>query len=268
MRCSSGAEILETSPLRGRRTSKILIRPSLRCSALPHGVGMGSDADADSGVLEVRAQIRHAFGAPCGCFAAKLRSDPQNQAARPFLNVFSASSPRKTCANSYENSSIPQPHLTRIRSRIHSPNPCECAEERKPRRIRARDCLSAASASGTPAGLSTGRCPQRSGGTQTPGSPFFCLLFFGEAKKSESPAAATERHRIQQRTRPIEKNKAVFPPLLRSNRENPHPLLRLAARPHCRPVRLCVAGADRHRRESRLVRAGFGAGRRCRTRHH
>ena len=74
------------------------------------------------------------------------------------------------------------------------PTPCECAEERKPRRIRNRDCLSAASLSGTPAGLSTGRCPQRSGGTQTPGSPFFCLLFFGEAKKSKSPAAATERH--------------------------------------------------------------------------
>ena len=73
-------------------------------------------------------------------------------------------------------------------------NPCECAEERKPRRIRARDCLSAASSSGTPAGLSTGRCPQRSGGTQTPGSPFLCLLSFGDAKESRSPAAATERH--------------------------------------------------------------------------
>ena len=31
--------------------------------------------------------------------------------------------------------------------------------------------------------------------TQEPGSPFLCLLFFGEAKESESPAAATERHR-------------------------------------------------------------------------
>ena len=78
---------------------------------------------------------------------------------------------------------------------IPSPqNPSVCAEERKPRRNRARDCLSAASSSGTPAGLSTGRCPQRSEGTQTVGSPFFGLPYFGEAKKGKSPAAATERH--------------------------------------------------------------------------
>ena len=51
----------------------------------------------------------------------------------------------------------------------------------------ARDSLSRESASGTPAGLSTGGCPQ--GGTQAPGLPFS-----GEAKKVESPAAATERH--------------------------------------------------------------------------
>jgi len=42
-----------------------------------------------------------------------------------------------------------------------------------------------ASSSGTPAGLSTAGCPQRSEGSQVAGSPFFCLLFFGEAKKSE-----------------------------------------------------------------------------------
>ena len=47
----------------------------------------------------------------------------------------------------------------------------------------------------TPAGPRTAGCPQRSGGTQAPGSPFFGLPYFGEAKKGESPAAATERHR-------------------------------------------------------------------------
>ena len=52
-----------------------------------------------------------------------------------------------------------------------------------------------ASSSGTPAGPSTAGCPQRSEGTQAPGSPFFSLGFFGETKKSKSPAAATERHR-------------------------------------------------------------------------
>ena len=63
-------------------------------------------------------------------------------------------------------------------------NPCECAEERKLRRNRAHDCLSSqASSSGTPAGLSTGGCPERSGGTQAPGSPFFAYFTFGEAKE-------------------------------------------------------------------------------------
>ena len=58
-------------------------------------------------------------------------------------------------------------------------------------------CLSEPQASlhETPAGPSTAGCPQRSGGTQTVGSPFLGLLSFGEAKESESPAAATERHR-------------------------------------------------------------------------
>ena len=39
-------------------------------------------------------------------------------------------------------------------------------------------------------GASTAGCPKRSAGTRTVGSPFFCLLFFGETKKSESPAGA------------------------------------------------------------------------------
>ena len=42
-----------------------------------------------------------------------------------------------------------------------------------------------------PRNPSTAGCPQRSGGTQTVGSPFFCLRFFGEAKKSRSPAGAS-----------------------------------------------------------------------------
>ena len=47
-----------------------------------------------------------------------------------------------------------------------------------------------ASSSETPLLASTAGCPQRSGGTQTIGSPFFSLGFFGEAKKSKSPAGA------------------------------------------------------------------------------
>jgi len=68
--------------------------------------------------------------------------------------------------------------------------PSVCAEERSVSRIRARPCLSEASLGETPRNASTAGCPQRSGGTQTAGSPFFCLRFFGEAKKSRSPAGA------------------------------------------------------------------------------
>ena len=82
----------------------------------------------------------------------------------------------------------------RIRIRLRTPPPSVCAEERSFKWSRARDCLSEASASGTPLEASTAGCPQRSGGTQTAGSPFFGLPYFGEAKKGESPAAATERH--------------------------------------------------------------------------
>ena len=189
------------------KQSLALIRLPLRCSALPHGVGEGgseADAEADaeagahtdtgSGIFEVRAQIRRAFGLPCGCVAAKLRSDPKNQAAPRRCKCFRPLSPVIRAQAAIESIAGVRPEPV-PESEPPPQNPCECAEERTPRRNRARDCLSAASSSGTPAGLSTARCPQRSGGTQTPGSPFFCLLFFGEAKKSESPAAATERHR-------------------------------------------------------------------------
>ncbi|PIF76394.1 hypothetical protein CLU95_3555 [Variovorax sp. 54] len=68
------------------------------------------------------------------------------------------------------------------------PTPSVCAEERSVSRIRARSCLSEASLGETPRNVSTAGCPQRSAGTQTAGSPFFCLRFFGEAKKSRSAA--------------------------------------------------------------------------------
>ena len=118
--------------------------------------------------------------------------------------MFLVSSRRNTCVGSYELNSdymigiCPRIRIRmRIRFRFLPPlqNPCECAEERSFKRIRASDCLSEASSSSTPLEASTGRCPQRSGGTQTPGSPFLLLtLLLAKQKKSESPAAATERH--------------------------------------------------------------------------
>ncbi len=47
-----------------------------------------------------------------------------------------------------------------------------------------------ASSSSTPFLASTAGCLERSGRTQTIGSPFFWVLFFGDAKKSASPAGA------------------------------------------------------------------------------
>ena len=46
------------------------------------------------------------------------------------------------------------------------------------------------SLSETPLLPSTAGCPEQSGGTQTIGSLFFSLGFFGETKKSKSPAGA------------------------------------------------------------------------------
>ncbi len=58
-----------------------------------------------------------------------------------------------------------------------------------------------ASLSKTPLGASTAGCPQRSEGTQPVGSPFFGVLFFGETKKSASPAGTTPGLRPAQRAR-------------------------------------------------------------------
>ena len=70
-------------------------------------------------------------------------------------------------------------------------NPSGWAEERRQKRIRAGTCLRRGpSLCLTPLLLSTAGCPQRSRGTQTIGSPFFSLGFFGDAKKSKSPAGA------------------------------------------------------------------------------
>ena len=173
------------------------------CSALPHDaqkIEPEADADTDtgSGVFGVRVQIRRAFVAPCGWRAAKLRSDPKNQLARAFVRCFKPLAQVILAQEAIEliANVRPQPVSgSESDSSFPLQNSCECAEERSCRRIRARACSSEASLHGTPTEASTAGCPQQSGGTQTPASPFLCLLSFGEAKKSRSPAAATERHR-------------------------------------------------------------------------
>ena len=184
------------------------------CSALPHGaqkIEPEADADTDtgSGVFGVRVQIRRAFVAPCGWRAAKLRSDPKNQLARAFVRCFKPLAQVILAQEAIEliANVRPQP-VSESESDSSFPlqNPCECAEERSFRRIRARACSSEASLHETPTEASTAGCPQQSRGTQTPASPFLCLLSFGEAKESRSPTAAKERHR----------NSSIFQPQFKS----------------------------------------------------
>ena len=96
-----------------------------------------------------------------------------------------------------------RPSEATARVDVVPPCPSGCAEERRVWRIRARDCLSEAQRSEferDPAGREHRRLPRSEAqGTQTVGSPFFWVLFFGEAKKSTSPAGATPGLRPQPR---------------------------------------------------------------------
>jgi hypothetical protein len=137
----------------------------------------GTDSGSDSGQMALDDATFFIAACACNTWARGLNGLKKRRTAR-----FLESEPKNA------------------RARIFLPRPSVCAKERRARRIRASDCLSEASSSSTPAGPSTAGCPQRSGGTQTPGSPFLCLLSFGEAKESRSPTAATERHRTYQST--------------------------------------------------------------------
>ena len=74
---------------------------------------------------------------------------------------------------------------TRSRIRLQSHPPSGCAEERRARRIRASDCLSAASSSSTPAGPSTAGCPRSAseGGRRQRGRLFFAYFLLAKQKK-------------------------------------------------------------------------------------
>jgi len=72
----------------------------------------------------------------------------------------------------------------------------------------------------TPPEASTAGCPQRSGGSRTVGSPFLCLLSFGEAKESESPAGANSRLLSHtKRNAQTKRRSALTPTLSRRERE-------------------------------------------------
>jgi hypothetical protein len=87
-----------------------------------------------------------------------------------------------------------------------------------------RSCLSAAS-SAEPAKREHRRLPRSEAqGSQTVGSPFFCLRFFGEAKKSRSPAGARpglgkQTRANDRKTCRVQKPRALTPTLSQGERE-------------------------------------------------
>jgi hypothetical protein len=113
--------------------------------------------------------------------------------------------PSLCSASAIGRSGRARPPHTRTRHGALTLIPSGCAEERSVSRIRARSCLSATQWSEfceTPRNASTAGCPQRSGGSQTVGSPSFAYFSWRD-KKSKSPAGARPGQRPQQKARPL-----------------------------------------------------------------
>ena len=105
----------------------------------------------------------------------------------------------------------------------------------------------------TPAGPGSAGCPQRSGGTQTPGSLFLAHLILAKQKKGESPAAATERHQDSATNLMLQKAEDFdrlspyawgsfdkFSPILQSSRRSGQASTRCAhPPPSCRSIDPC-----------------------------
>ncbi len=94
------------------------------------------------------------------------------------------------------NMTVACPDMTRVARHVtphpySSPQPVGLGRGAQPKADQGSRLSEAKpSSSETPLLASTAGCPQQSEGTQTIGSPFFWVLFFGDAKKSASPAGA------------------------------------------------------------------------------
>ena len=87
--------------------------------------------------------------------------------------------PEKTAKNEICHSG------TQAKTQVVSPGPLKGAEQRRGWRIKGEDCLRAKPEFRSPR---QSRVAQGTGAAGTdPGSPSFCLLFLGEARKSETP---------------------------------------------------------------------------------
>ncbi len=128
----------------------------------------------------------------------------------------------KTNTNSNTNKDTPWRVLVSSGVRYSSPTPLCMRRGAEVQTDQGKNLFERSELFLTPAGPSTAGCPQRSEGTQEPGSPFFCLLFFGEAKKSESPAGRPRPTTLSKEPPPSEQTatrrqapparSAAFPP--------------------------------------------------------
>jgi hypothetical protein len=192
----SGVE-LELAAL---RQSLALIRLKLRSSAHSQGFfGTGSESDSETGFYRVFATI---FIAACAriTWARGLKHYINRRAAwfwgpdRNFAAKHPQGAPKarqiwaltpKTSESASASASFPE---------FNPQTPCGRAEQRRLGQIKILDVrrLRSRLVSKISAPAEQRKEPRRGPDF---GSPFFSLGFFGEAKKSRSPAAATERHR-------------------------------------------------------------------------
>jgi len=127
------------------------------------------------------AQTRQADCPRPACVAQRLPRGPEK---RPGPTVAAQKNgfygqPGKTAKNEIRHSG------TQVQVRVVSPGPLRGAEQRRDWRKRGEDCLRAKPEFRSPR---QSRVAQGTGAAGTDlGSPSFCLLFLGEARKSETP---------------------------------------------------------------------------------
>ena len=131
--------------------------------------------------------------APRGVWLNSLRSD--NASPDPLASALLGPANRrveiktKAQANQYAPRRVPGAFEFGLCFCVCLHHPCGRAEQRKRAGWPRKDaCLSEASLRPSPAGRAAQGAWSASARSRAPGSPFFCLRFFGEGKKSRSAA--------------------------------------------------------------------------------
>jgi len=174
LRCSgltgSGSNSLRCAPL---KQEPALIRQPLRSSALPEGIARRDIASLGP----QRPSLRLALNLAPALSSSPALTEPALKLA-PGPNSVRRQHTTETIKRTSERSELvdPNPFCMRRGAERFAGSGSQLFE-------RSEFCE-------TPRNVSTAGCPERSAGTQTAGSPFLCLLSFGEAKESESPAGA------------------------------------------------------------------------------